>query len=68
MPRLERRLLEQNVGTNLALIQFWNISANSSSSVKFLATLILEKECRHKIPQKVIEAGLLQKAQFGHMN
>jgi len=32
------------------------------------ATLILEKEWEHGIPQKVIEAGLLQKARFGHMN
>jgi len=32
------------------------------------ATLILEKEWECKIPDKVIEAGLLQKARFGHMN
>ena len=31
------------------------------------ATLILEKEWQHKIPQKVIEAGLLQKARFAHL-
>jgi len=32
------------------------------------ATLILEKEWGCKIPEKVIEAGLLQKARFGHMS
>ena len=32
------------------------------------ATLILEKEWGHGIPQKVIEAGLLQKARFTHMS
>jgi len=32
------------------------------------ATLILEKECGHKIPQYIIEAGLLQKARFAHMS
>jgi len=32
------------------------------------ATLILEKEWGHGIPQKVIEAGLLQKARFAHMS
>ena len=31
------------------------------------ATLILEKEWECRIPDKVIEAGLLQKARFGHM-
>jgi len=32
------------------------------------ATLILEKEWGGKIPEKVIEAGLLQKARFAHMS
>ena len=32
------------------------------------ATLILEKEWECKIPEKVIEAGLLQKARFAHMS
>ena len=32
------------------------------------ATLILEKKWGHGIPRKVIEAGLLQKARFGHMS
>ena len=31
------------------------------------ATLILEKEWECKIPKKVIEAGLLQKARFAHI-
>ena len=30
------------------------------------ATRILEKEWGCKIPEKVIEAGLMQKARFGH--
>mgnify|MGYP006910766077 CR=1 FL=1 len=32
------------------------------------ATLIIEKEWECKIPEKVIEAGLLQKARFAHMS
>jgi len=32
------------------------------------ATLILEKEWGCRIPEKVMEAGLLQKARFGHLN
>lgn len=32
------------------------------------ATLILEKELGCKIPEKVIEAGLMQKARFAHMS
>jgi len=32
------------------------------------ATLILEKACGHEIPQKVIEAGILQKARFAHLS
>ena len=32
------------------------------------ATIILEKERGYKIPGKVIEAGLLQKARFAHMS
>jgi hypothetical protein len=32
------------------------------------ATLILEKEWECKIPEKVIEAGLLQKARFAHIS
>ena len=32
------------------------------------ATLILEKEWECKIPEKVIEVGLLQKARFAHMS
>ncbi len=32
------------------------------------ATIILEKEWGHRIPNKVIEAGLLQKARFAHMS
>jgi len=32
------------------------------------ATRILEKEWECKIPEKVIEAGLMQKARFAHMN
>ena len=32
------------------------------------ATLILEKEWECKIPEKVIEASLLQKARFAHMS
>jgi len=32
------------------------------------ATLILEKEWECKIPAKVIEAGLLQKGRFEHLN
>lgn len=32
------------------------------------ATLILEKGWGCKIPEKVIEGGLLQKARFGHMS
>ena len=32
------------------------------------ATLILEKEWECKIPKKVIEAGLMQKARFAHMS
>ncbi len=32
------------------------------------ATRILEKEWEHRIPHKVIEAGLLRKARFGHMS
>jgi len=32
------------------------------------ATLILEKEWGQKIPKEVIEAGLLQKARFGHIS
>ena len=32
------------------------------------ATRILEKEWECKIPEKVIEAGLLQKAPFAHMS
>jgi len=32
------------------------------------ATLILEKEWECRIPEKVIEAGLLQKARFAHMS
>ena len=32
------------------------------------ATLILEKEWGCKIPEKVIEAGLLQKGRFVHMS
>jgi hypothetical protein len=32
------------------------------------ATLILEKEWEYKIPEKVIEAGLMQKARFGHVS
>ena len=32
------------------------------------ATLILEKEWECKIPEKIIEAGLMQKARFGHMS
>jgi len=31
------------------------------------ATLILEREWEGKIPDKVIEAGLMQKARFAHM-
>jgi len=31
------------------------------------ATLILENEWECKIPEKVIEAGLLQKARFAHI-
>ena len=30
------------------------------------ATLIIEKEWGCKIPEKVIEAGLMQKTRFGH--
>jgi len=32
------------------------------------ATRLLENEWGQEIPEKVIEAGLLQKARFGHMN
>ncbi len=32
------------------------------------ATFILEKEWGYEIPQKVVEAGLLQKARFVHMS
>ena len=32
------------------------------------ATIILEKECGHKIPPEIIEAGLLRKARFVHMS
>jgi hypothetical protein len=32
------------------------------------ATLILEREWECKIPQKVIEDGLLQKAKFAHIS
>jgi len=32
------------------------------------ATRLLENEWGYKIPEKVIEAGLLQKARFGHMS
>jgi hypothetical protein len=32
------------------------------------ATLILEKEWECKIPEKVIEAGLMIKARFAHMS
>lgn len=32
------------------------------------ATLILEKECGHKIPQQIIEVGLQQKARFAHLS
>lgn len=32
------------------------------------ATLILEKEWGCKIPEKVIEVGLMQKARFAHMS
>ena len=32
------------------------------------ATIILEKEWGHRIPRKVIEAGLLQKARFAHLS
>jgi len=32
------------------------------------AKLILEKKWGCKIPEEVIEAGLLQKARFGHMS
>ncbi len=32
------------------------------------ATLVLEKEWECEIPRKVIEAGLMQKARFGHMS
>ena len=32
------------------------------------ATLVLEREWECKIPEKVIEAGLLQKARFSHMS
>ena len=32
------------------------------------ATKILEKEWGHKLPQDIIEAGLLQKARFVHMS
>lgn len=32
------------------------------------ATIILEKEWGHGIPQNVIEAGLLQKARFAHLS
>ena len=32
------------------------------------ATVILEKEWGHGIPDKVMEAGLLQKARFSHMS
>lgn len=32
------------------------------------ATRILETQLGCKIPEKVIEAGLLQKARFGHLN
>ncbi len=32
------------------------------------ATLILEKELGNGIPQKVIEAGLIQKARFAHIS
>ena len=32
------------------------------------ATLILEKECGHRIPQEIKEAGLLRKARFTHMS
>ncbi len=31
------------------------------------ATIILERECEHEIPQKTIEIGLLRKARFAHM-
>ena len=32
------------------------------------ATIALEKECGHKIPKQIIEAGLLRKARFVHMS
>ena len=32
------------------------------------ATLILEREWKCKIPEKVIEAGLMQKPRFAHMS
>jgi len=32
------------------------------------ATIILEKEWGYRIPNKVIEAGLFQKARFAHMS
>jgi len=32
------------------------------------ATRILEEAWECKIPEKVIEAGLMQKARFGHLN
>jgi hypothetical protein len=33
-----------------------------------LATRILELECGHRIPRKIIEAGLLQKARYAHLS
>ena len=32
------------------------------------ATLIIERVWECKIPEKVIEAGLVQKARFGHLS
>ncbi len=32
------------------------------------ATLILQRECGHEIPQHIIEAGSQRKARFAHMS
>ena len=32
------------------------------------ATILLEKECGHRIPKSIIEAGLQQKARFTHLS
>ncbi len=58
-----QKLVPQAIG---CMASAWARLAADAGAKK--ATQILEREWGHGIPQKIIEAGLLQKARFTHMN